>query len=96
MISHDAKPSLTTPTVHLNGSGRQSLLSHYMIARVKLREARAALVDCEPNGRDYYPQGDVAFNHARAEHLARLAGLDAVDAELAALAQAVADAPGRL
>jgi hypothetical protein len=87
--------TLTHPTIHLNGSGRQHLLDGYSNARDKVRELESALMAAAPNGRDYYPQGESAIGRAIAEHCSRLDRLRALDAELAELQQAVADASGR-
>jgi hypothetical protein len=84
--------ALTFPTVHMNGTGRQDLLDQYLTAANAVTAARHALHDTYPNGRDYYPQGPEAIQHAMNEHEARLERLAAVRAELLALAEAVADA----
>lgn len=82
---------LIAPLVHLNGSGRRSLLDGYTAAAQKVREALDALRDTAPNGRDYYPRGASALPRAIAEHDVRIQRLDAVLADLDELAIAVAD-----
>lgn len=57
--------TLTLPTVHLNGTSREMLLSGYTEAYEKLRAALAAFYNIEFNARDYYVQSDYAYNQAR-------------------------------
>lgn len=80
------------PTIHLNGTSGDHLLDAHTAARSALRAALAALDECAPNARDYYPQGDGAFRAAVREHEARVEALRGVDRDLAALAEHIADA----
>jgi hypothetical protein len=59
--------SPTLPTIHLNGTGRQTLLDHYNDAYRALVTAHAAFTEIEFNARDYYPQGPDAYHRARTE-----------------------------
>jgi hypothetical protein len=77
------------PTIHLNGTAAQDLISQLCDAMAAIRDAEAALVRCSPNGRDYYPQGPDAINKAVREHNARIEKLNAVGAELVAITEAV-------
>ena len=52
------------PTIHLNGTSRQSLLDAATEARSAVDEAEIKLREVWPNGRDYYPQGQDAIRHA--------------------------------
>jgi hypothetical protein len=52
------------PTVHLNGTSKEHLLDAAQAALTATREARDKLQATYPNGRDYYPQGDVAHRLA--------------------------------
>lgn len=83
-----------TPTIHLNGSGRQRLLDQARDAADALREAIDALRLMSPNGRDFYPQGDGAIRAAIAAHTQRIATIEGIHAEVMAYAERVADAPG--
>ncbi len=47
---------MRAPTVHLNGTGKASLLDAAKDARRAVHEARNLLQPVAPNGRDYYPQ----------------------------------------
>jgi hypothetical protein len=73
------------PTIHLNGTSREALESALEDANVAIGYAIEALAKAAPNGRDYYPQGDNAFNQARNEHVARIAKLTDVLADIQAL-----------
>jgi hypothetical protein len=77
------------PTIHLNGTSRDGLLEPLMDAIEALRVAEDAMNAAAPNGRDYYPQGADAFNHAVAEHLDRQRRIHAVRAELNTIAEAI-------
>jgi hypothetical protein len=70
------------PTIHSNGTGRTVLEEQIEKAYVALSAAIRALEECEPNGRDYYPQGEHAYAKARDEHLSRLARVQDVASEL--------------
>ena len=69
---------MLAPTIHLNGTSRESLTKEYQTATDALRAAINALAAITINGRDYYPQGDAAFQVAvnrRAEMLNTLCNL---------------------
>ena len=59
--------SFPLPTIHLNGTSRERLLSDYQTAYKLLRAAADAFGDIDFNARNYYVQGDYAFNQARNE-----------------------------
>jgi len=80
---------MKTPTVHLNGTSRVELMEQFQTAHNALYQAIRALEDCGPNGRDYYPQGDSALTVALAEHVARIRAIQAVDADIKALIEAI-------
>lgn len=67
--------SLTLPTVHLNGTSRDSLLEGYIAALDALRLAMEALQAAAPNARDYYVQAGDTFCIAQNQHFTRLARL---------------------
>lgn len=60
-------PSFPLPTIHLNGSPRERLLADYHTAHKLLNAAADAFGDIDFNARNYYVQGDYAFNAARTE-----------------------------
>jgi hypothetical protein len=65
-MTHTA-PTVPLPTVHLNGTSRERLLTGYHKAYKLLCAASEAFAEIEFNGRDYYVQGEFAFNQARNE-----------------------------
>lgn len=85
-------PDLQIPAVHLNGSGRQALVSQNLAARSAVRHAIEALAEAAPNQRDYYVLGDDAWKRARDQHVARLQKLESLYAELGELVQGISDA----
>jgi hypothetical protein len=64
-------PATTTthalPTIHLNGTGAQSLFDEYHAVYLALDGASDALQAATCNARDFYPQGDAARQQARNE-----------------------------
>jgi hypothetical protein len=66
----------TLPTIHLNGTGAESLFYEYHDAWQALKKARIALAETTCNARDFYPQGDEAWHQARFERAEALAKLD--------------------
>ena len=83
--------SIAKPTVHLNGTGAETLMRQFEKAGQALRAALQALRDAAPNGRDYYPQGPNALRKAQEDHEARLQRLDAVLREIKELYEHVLD-----
>jgi hypothetical protein len=57
----------TLPTIHLNGTGADTLLREYSAARVAIEAALDALASATCNPRDFYPQEPGAWERARAE-----------------------------
>jgi hypothetical protein len=55
------------PTIHLNGTGAKSLAEEYHAAYQAIGRAAAALSAATCNARDFYPQGDAAWQQARDE-----------------------------
>jgi hypothetical protein len=80
---------VTVPTIHLNGTSKQSLIDALCEASNKLNDAYEAMKQTAPNGRDYYPQGPDALRAATDEHMDRLRRLDAVKTEIDQLAMAI-------
>ena len=79
--------SLALPTIHLNGTGPDTLMDSYDTASLALSDAALALRRVELNARDYYVQGPDAFRRAQEEHAARLDRLDAIRAEIIAITE---------
>lgn len=73
---------LAVPTIHLNGSGKKNLTEQLENAVIALNNALDALQQAAPHGRDYYPQGDDAYNLAARQHRSRIESLHLVQNEL--------------
>lgn len=68
-------PAYTLPTIHLNGTGARSLAAEYHEVYKAIDRACEALAAATCNARDFYPQGDGAYQQAhkeRAEALQKL------------------------
>lgn len=61
---------MTLPRIHTNGTGKRMLAEGYGNASDKLLEFIESFGSIEFNARDYYVQGDAAFETARNERLA--------------------------
>jgi len=57
----------TLPTIHLNGTGADSLQPEYRAVRKAISAAADALAAATCNQRDFYPQEPGAWERARAE-----------------------------
>jgi len=68
----------TPPTVHMNGTSRESLLSGFRGAHSALLIARDALAATMPNGRDFYVQPAGSLSKAMQEHVDRLRAIDSL------------------
>jgi hypothetical protein len=79
-----ATPTYPLPSIHLNGTGRERLLADYHAAYKLLCAASDAFADIEFNARDYYVQGDYAYNQARTERDAARAHFGALKTYLEA------------
>ena len=86
---------MMTPTIHLNGTSREALLTQCKNAKAALHNAYDAMREAQPNARDYYPQGDGAFKKAQQEHLERLARVQALMSEYAIMMEEICDHPGK-
>jgi hypothetical protein len=65
----------TLPTIHLNGTGAETLRAEYQALSEALKAAEARLLAATCNGRDFYPQGPGAYRVARQEREDMLAKL---------------------
>lgn len=57
----------TLPTIHLNGTGAKTLLEEYTALAEAIESATTALERATCNARDFYPQGNDAWNRAKDE-----------------------------
>lgn len=81
---------MVLPIVHLNGTGREGLLSQTCNVRGKVREAMEALAAATPHMRDYYPAPE-RWEPAMAQHHRRMAALQALLDEFTEQAEAISD-----
>lgn len=79
------------PQININGTSGTELLEQIEEARVKVQEAREAVGEAVPNGRDYQTLPLEAYSQARVEHRARLQALSQVENELAAISRNIAE-----
>ena len=81
------------PSIHLNGTSANWLRETYARALWAVQDAKKALAECAPNGRDYYVQeatpglGKDASCEAMDEHRARAQMLDSIERDLAKLVE---------
>lgn len=80
------------PTIHHNGTSKDSLISDLCGVSAALELAYQAMKQASPNGRDYYPQGADAIGIATNEHMDRLRRLDALKTEIDTMTRAIDEA----
>lgn len=85
---------MTLPTIHMNGTSKESLIDDLCEASLAINTAYEALKRTAPNGRDYYPQGPDALSAAVKEHDDRCRRLDAIKAEIDELTIAIDEGGG--
>lgn len=77
------------PTLHLNGTSGERLLTDLIEAADAVRNAIARVRDAAPNARDYYPQGPQAIVVAQKQHFAHVEKLNSVLRDLEELMEHV-------
>jgi hypothetical protein len=82
MAKNTTLNDLTAPTVHLNGSDGKKLEGDLDAAARAVQTAINAHSECYPHGRDYYPQGDGAYDSAVAQWKERQLKLTQVMSDL--------------
>jgi len=87
----DLRNKLAVPTVHLNGTSKESLVEQLSEANNAVQDALKALGQANPHMRDYYVQEDGAFYWARDQHGDRMRRLASVGRELVEVAIAIQD-----
>jgi hypothetical protein len=58
---------IALPTIHLNGTGAESLRVEYNKVRLAAKATADALAQATCNARDFYPQEPGAFQQAQAD-----------------------------
>ena len=82
------------PMIHMSGTSRRSLLEGYINAKRAGEAFREAMIECSPNGRDYYPMHDRALREEQEDQTERLQKIKDVIQQLDALIEHCMDAPG--
>ena len=80
---------LAIPTIHTNGTPKDTLIDCYLDAIMVLHDAGSALARTYPNARDYYTQGSGATSVAMDQHEARMFQLREIIKELQQLVEAI-------
>lgn len=83
------KQELMVPTIHMNGTSKESLIEDICAATLALSKAHNAVCQTCPNGRDYYVQPKENFKLARIQHVSRLERLESVRLELEQIAEEI-------
>lgn len=83
---------MRVPTIHLNGTGPETLLGEARHALESVQTAAQAIREITVHGRDFYPQGNDAIVDAMAARNSILQRLAMIEGELVAYALAVTDA----
>lgn len=82
---------LRVPRVHLNGTAAEDLERQVEEAARAVDTALEKLAAANPNGRDYYVQGDDALREAQEQHRSRVERLTTVRNELRLIYEGLAD-----
>ena len=82
---------LIIPTVHLNGTGKDTLVNEYVNAMSAMDKAIETFRKITVHGRDYYPQGNNAINEALHQRSKQLEELMTVRNELETIAIAISE-----
>jgi hypothetical protein len=82
---------MRVPSIHINGTSPEELSRGYEEAYRLLGHVISVVQQTVPNGRDYYPQGDMAYVDARDEHRERMDKLVSVRNDMLTLFEAVED-----
>ncbi len=85
---------LGIPMIHMNGTSKEELLAQHLLIVQRLDAAIYALRSGFPNGRDFYPRGDAAWQEARDAFAERIAALAKMKEEFEHLLEAI-DGSGR-
>ena len=83
--------TLVIPTVHMNGTGKETLLREYVNAMNAVEKAVEALAQVTVHGRDYYVQGPDWIHAAMLQRCNQFEKLRAVRDELEMIAVAISE-----
>ena len=76
---------IVAPVVNLNGTSKNELLAQVFVACDAVQNARMALGQMTPNGRDYQTAPAGSFDKATARHIARVKALETMLHDLEAI-----------
>lgn len=82
---------MRAPTIHLNGTSAEVLLDNVRKALVALDIARTQITNMAPHPRDYYLQGEYAFDSASDSHASMLAKLKDIREEVYKVYEGILD-----
>ena len=80
---------MITPTVHLNGTGKETLVEQHMQAYQALMEAYGLMCDAAPHARDYMDRE--ALSEAKLAHYTRTERVLVIADEYAAIALGISE-----
>lgn len=70
------------PSIHLNGTSKESLMQQLTDVRVAINALLAAMYNAFPNARDYYVQGTDAFIEAEKQWDTRIGIVNNLESEI--------------
>ena len=76
---------MTFPLIHLNGTGRDTLVAEYNAAHDALEAFKAAFCATTHHGRDFYPLGEEAFTKATKERMEVFKHMEAISLHIEAM-----------
>ena len=77
------------PSIHMNGTSRSEIVESLLTSQRALMAAAETLY--RPNARDFYVQGETAFNEAQREFEARMSKLTEVRREIESMLEEVCE-----
>lgn len=91
MIPTTTPEGFQAPLINLNGTGGETLVRQYEVARSAVMNAVQIVRSVTVNPRDYYPINAEAYDKAREEFCQQMAKLDEVNAYLTSIMICVQD-----
>ena len=76
---------MTFPLIHLNGTGRDALITEYNAAHDALEAFKDAFCATTHHGRDFYPLGEEAFTKATKERMEIFRHMEAISLYIEAM-----------
>ena len=76
---------MTMPTININGTSQNVLVSKYGFARIALQNALDSMYEASPHGRDYQTMARGVYSDAANEHAERVQSLRRIIREIETL-----------